>query len=145
MVNKTETGYDGELYVGSTKVPITNVTYDDEINTADVQHNDSLKPQLATTGIRYSGSFEHSGSNERVARLVRDLGGGPTKGQPRYIKIKVYEDERKTIFTDCVVTTRSREMPSDDVTSESYDFEAEDMDYVPGGIDKPRTPGSRSP
>ena len=132
-MNAEETGYDGKLVIGGMEVPITNATWDDEVQTNDVQHDTSLKPEYAVTGIRYSGSFDHDGSNPAVRNAARKS-GGLYKGHPERLKIKIFEVDQKVIFMRAIIGTTSRDRPSDDSTSQSYEFVAEDMDVTGGGL-----------
>jgi len=75
--------------------------------------------------MTYSGSFEHTGSNVALQEAVRDDEGLPKA--PKDIEITVNEHERTVTFTGVIVESRSKDIPSDDRTSESYDFVAEEM------------------
>jgi len=106
-------------------VPITNVSYDANVNTSTFQHNQDLHQANAITGVEYSGSFEHQGANSEVRQAIRDNEGKPV--HPQNLTIRVQESNRQVRFKRCVVESRSKDIPGDDVTSETYDFVAEVM------------------
>lgn len=125
------------------EIAVSNVTWDSDVNTTDVQHNTSLKPAIAITGLRYSGSFEYSGTNEDLRhQLMYDAGDEfHEEGEPKRVTMTVKEEKgsdgaqdlpRTFHFENVIVTGMSRDQPSDDVSSTSWDFAAEDM-YVTGG------------
>jgi len=131
------------------ELQFSNVSWSRDIGTTEVQHNDSLKPVIATTDIRFSGSFEYQGSNfdamnqllygrdvESNGRIVRES-SEPVRGTLT-VKETVEDgativDEYTYIFKGVVVTSNSRDIPSDDVTSTSYDWVAEDMIILKNG------------
>lgn len=129
------TGENANMVIGGVSYAISNVSWDSEVNTTDVQHNDSLKPTHAVTGLRYSGSFEYDGKNEDLRKLFfKD------DGRPERFTISVREEagesgntqlssdpgvDRTITFENVIVTTVSHDIPSDDVASVSVDFVAE--------------------
>jgi hypothetical protein len=141
-----ETGNDGKFKIGGQQFAVTNVSYDREAETADVQLDDSLWPRNAITGLRASGSFEHDGANEDLRQAVEEDSGSGCKeaGQPKFLGTLVVKEsgDSRTDPTECpglkttrfegvLVESRSKDSPSDDVTSMSYDFIAEKM--LPNG------------
>lgn len=106
-------------------VPISNVSYDANVNTSSFQHNQDLYQANAITGVEYSGSFEHNGANSEVRQAIRDDEGKPV--HPQNLTIRVQESNRQVRFKRCIVESRSKDIPGDDVTSETYDFVAEVM------------------
>lgn len=127
-MDKYEIGEESTLSVGGqTDIPITNVSYTADKNTSEVQFNDSLFPTVAVTGMSYSGSFEHTGSNAELQSAIADENGVPIRHDQGHIQITVQESERTVIFRGVVVNSRSKDIPSDDRTSETYDFVAEKM------------------
>jgi len=120
-----ERGYDTTVVVNGTDIPVTNVSYDIEANTEEIQFNDSMTPTIATTGMTYSGSFEHAGSNSDALNPARDSRGFPRVEENTTIIIR--EWERTVKFTGVIIQNRSKDMPSDGRTSETYDFVAEDV------------------
>jgi hypothetical protein len=116
-------------------VPISNVSYDSNVNTSTFQHNQDLHQANAITGVEYSGSFEHNGANSEVRQAIRDNEGKPV--HPQNLTIRVQEYNRLVKFKRCVVESRSKDIPGDDTTSETYDFVAEKMIVEPG-VESPK-------
>jgi len=116
-------------------IPVSNVSWDQDVNTTEVQQG-SLKPSIAITGLRYSGSFEYDGKNENLrGKLWRD------DGEPERVTMTVKEEPSRTgtggrtfTFTNVMVTGMSRDLPSDDVSSTSWDFVAEDLNVTGPGV-----------
>lgn len=118
-------------------IAVSNVSWDRDVNTTEVQHNDSLNPTVAVTGLRYSGSFDYDGKNENLRqKLWRD------DGRPKRVTMTVKEESgevdntagttssagsRTFTFENVIVTGMSRDVPSDDVASTSWDFVAENV------------------
>lgn len=123
MVNKKETGADGALVITGYdgEVPVTNVSYDLDADTSESQFMGNYTQSIAFTGVSYSGSFEHDGSNEELMNAVRNDDGIPQVCDNLVVK----ESERTVIFKNVIVETVSRDVPGDDRTSTSYDFVAE--------------------
>lgn len=115
------------------EVPITNVSFSEEAETSEVQFNTGFNQDIAVTGVSYSGSFEMSGRNEdvRATAWTREGDDSPTS-LPRYIDTMTirHEDGKWSAqFDNVVLNSRSKDMPSDDRTSDSYDFMAERLTY----------------
>lgn len=143
MADKRHTGQEAILKVGGHELPISNVSWSRDVNTTDVQLNDSLKPAIAITGLRYTGSFDYDGKNERFRKIVWEEGsnGNPERGEPvRFATLTIREevshdaslgaegDEPRTYtFDGVIITGESRDIPADDVSSTSYDWAAEDV------------------
>lgn len=121
-----EIGYDAVVTIGGqSDVPVTNVSYSAEAETSETQFNTGMGQSIVTTGMTYSGSFEHEGSNEALRSAVRNEEGLPA--DPTSIEITINEHERTVTFSGVIISSRSKDIPSDDRTSESYDFVAEEM------------------
>lgn len=134
MVNKDETGQDTVLSItggGSAPkdVPVTNISYSADDDTSETQFNTSPHKSIVYTGTSFSGSFEHDGSNEELRSALRNNDGTPK--DPDNIQVTVKESERTVIFKHVIVESRSKDMPGDDRTSETYDFVAEKMTVKP--------------
>jgi hypothetical protein len=144
MVDDTATGQDAQLKIEGTsdgsvrEIAVTNVSWDREANMTDVQYNTSRSPRQVTTGLRYSGSFEYDGRDYTIQNeflLNEETEAGIEKNRPREgITLVVTEEPdvnpgQKYVykFTDVKVTGQSRDMPSDDVSSTSWDFVAENL------------------
>lgn len=132
------TGNDAVIKIpAGNEIEVTNVTWDETVNTTDVQHNDSLKATNVTTGIRYSGSFEYEGANTELRDQLWYTEGDQyhEAGEPKKVTMTIKETQaesgqeglpRTTTFTGVKVETQTRDLPSDEVSSTSFDFVAED-------------------
>jgi hypothetical protein len=131
---KKETGVDVVLEVPGIdgEVPVTNVSFSEEADTSEVQFNNSYSKNIAVTGVTYSGSFETAGRDNEL----RDaLWGTNTEHEdlntslPSHLgSITIIDgDDRAYVFANVVVTSHSKDAPSDDRTSGSYDFSAEKL------------------
>jgi hypothetical protein len=133
------TGNDAIIKIpAGNEIPVTNVTWDRSVEQSEVQHNNSLKPTNVTTGLRYSGSFEYEGANEELRQQLWYTEGDEfhEAGEPKKVNMTVKETQaedgqeglpRTITFTNVEVETETRDLPSDDVASTSFDFTAEDM------------------
>jgi hypothetical protein len=121
-----EIGHDVVVTIaGEQDVPVTNISYSSDASSSTTQFSSGLGQSIVTTGMEYSGSFEHDGSNVSLQEAVRDDRGVPKA--PTDVEITVNEHERTVTFSGVMVESRSKDMPSDDRTSETYDFVAEEM------------------
>lgn len=137
------------------EIAISNVSFDISVETTDVQTDQGMKPDIARTGLRYSGSFEYDGEQDKIrAKLFYSasdgLAGpdGPFEpGEPKRVTMTVKEEapdgaggqsgnlSRTWTLENVIVTGMSRDIPADDVASTSWDFEAEDAYVSSGGFD----------
>lgn len=113
-----------------TEVAVSNVSFTEEANTSEVQYTDSFAQSIAVTGVTYSGSFEIPGN----ANTHRDTGwtdgnGATDTSLPEYINTMTIEDgEGRTYsFNNVLLNSHSKDIPSDDRTTQSFDFMAETM------------------
>ena len=121
-----EIGHDVVITIGAAgDVPLTNISYSVDAETSETQFGSGMGMSIVTTGMTYSGSFEHTGSNANLQEALRTDEGLPKP--PKDIEITIEEHERTVTFTGVIVESRSKDVPSDDRTSESYDFVAEEM------------------
>lgn len=134
------TGQEAILKWGDREVAVTNVSWSREVDTTEVQHNDTLNPKIMVTALRYSGSFEYDGRN---FDLMNDLiypenQGIHQENEPQRGTLSVTEvaeddegNETQYIYTfqNVIVTSQDRDLPADDSASSSWDWSAEDM-YV---------------
>lgn len=140
MHDEEVTAQDATLKFGSekTEIPISNVSWNRDVNTDDVQHNDSLNPTKVITGLRYNGSFEYDGRNFEVQNLLlraKESARGHQKNSPikgtLTVTESVVEDGSTTqyvySFKGVTVTSQNRDLPADGVASTSWDWEAEDV------------------
>jgi hypothetical protein len=116
------------------EVAVTNVSFSEEANTSEVQYTTGFYQTIAVTGVTYSGSFEIAGN----ANDTRDSGWDEgTEGEnetitlPKNITTMSIVDGtgRSYTFTNVLLNSISKDIPSDDRTSQSFDFMAEKM-YV---------------
>jgi hypothetical protein len=130
MVNQQEIGNDVELFVGGnpTPFPITSGSYSEEPQTSNVQFNTSLTMKIVQTGIEYSGSFEHSGSNQELRDAIFTEQAEPRSSVVRRLDQLVFRDSESTYtFKGVIIGSRSKDFPADDRTSVTYDFTAEEL------------------
>lgn len=124
---KKETGVDVTLEVpgGSDPIPVTNVSFSEETETSEVQFNTSYSQNIAVTGVTYSGSFEIAGRNNSLREAAWDDEGDTSL--PRYLSsITIIDgDNVAYTFTNVLITSHSKDAPSDDRVTESYDFSSE--------------------
>lgn len=132
-----QTGQHAIFKIGSQEFGVTNVSYSKDVNTNDVQMNDSLWPRQAITGLRASGSFEHEGHNEALRDAIEHStdGGDHEVGEPKRGTLTIIEEgskesggnARTTTFEGVLVESRSKDMPADDSVSVTYDWVGESM------------------
>lgn len=130
MANKEEIGNDVSLFVGGNPepFPVTSASYSEEPQTSSVQYNTSLTMSIVQTGIEYSGSFEHSGSNVELREAIFGEQSNPRSSVVRKLDSLVFEDSEQTYtFKGVVIGSRSKDMPADDRTEVTYDFTAEEL------------------
>jgi len=122
---------------GYKRFPVTSVDWSRDYSMEEIQHDGSMKPTLATTNIRYSGSFEYTGQNPEALKTVAYNNEDapvqqdrPTRGT---LTIKEFnhdnaDDKVQTItFQRVLVSSTSRDLPADGTSSTSFDWSAEDM------------------
>lgn len=125
---KKEVGKDAQLCVGGSEFEITSVSYTEEANNANVQFNTSLTQDIVTTGVEYSGSFEHAGNNAALRNALWETEAETGSAIPRWVDMIRVADAHNTYrFKGCLVESRDKDMPADDRTSVTYDFVAEQL------------------
>ena len=132
--DRKEVGTDCVLELpADTDVPVTNVSFSEEANTSEVQFNTGFHQDIAVTGVSYSGSFELAGSNESVREAAWGNGNNDEQTTvPEYIStmtIRAEDGSWSASFDNVMLNSRSKDIPSDDRTTDSYDFMAEKMVY----------------
>jgi len=130
MANREEIGNDVEMFVGGNPepIPLTSASYSEEPNTSNVQFNTSLTQSIVQTGIEYSGSFEHTGSNKELRDAIFGEQTAPKSSVVRKIdQLVIIDSETTYTFKGVVVGSRSKDFPADDRTSVTYDFTAEEL------------------
>lgn len=128
---RNEVGENCTLFLPeSTSVAVSNVSFTEEANTSEVQYTDSFAQSIAVTGVTYSGSFTIPGN----ANIERDVGWD--KGQndagttlPQHVSTMTIQDGegRSWSFSNVLLNSHSKDIPSDDRTEQSFDFMAETM------------------
>jgi len=116
------------------EIAVTNVSFSSEANTSEVQYTTGYFQTIAVTGVTYSGSFEIAGNayNTRSEGWSDGTQGEDTStlSLPENIDSMTITDGVKTYtFTNVLLNSVSKDVPSDDRTSASFDFMAEKM-YV---------------
>lgn len=126
--NKKEVGNDATIFIGSEEFAVTSASYSEEADISEVQFNTSLTNSIAVTGVSYSGSFEHNGSNKQLRDALYTEQSAPTSAIPAEVSLIVIKDSEHVYkFRNCLVSSRSKDLPSDDRTSVTYDFVCEEV------------------
>lgn len=121
---------------GGTTVPVENVSFSEEANTSEVQYTGSFTQSIAVTGVTYSGSFDIPGN----ANSIRDDGwdNGSDNSDNTTLpqeagNLSITDSQGRTYtFENVLFNSHSKDIPSDDRTSQSFDFMAEKL-TVTGG------------
>lgn len=132
MADPRHTGNDAVIKVpDGNEIAVSNISWDRDVNTTEVQQG-GLNPAIAITGLRYSGTFEYDGKNEDLRDQLWKEDGTPVRFT---MTVKETPGDlgtgtRTFTFTNVMVTGMSRDLPSDDVASTSWDFVAEDLNVT---------------
>jgi hypothetical protein len=112
-------------------VPVTNVSFSEEANTSEVQYTDSFAQSIAVTGVTYSGSFEIPGNANDTWDITWEEDSERGHTLPSHVGTMTIQDSqgRNWNFTDVLINSHSKDVPSDDRTTQSFDFMAETMTY----------------
>lgn len=112
-----------------TEVPVSNVSFSEEANTSEVQYTDSFAQSIAVTGVTYSGSFEIPGNAHDERGNYWTDGNGEEPTLPNHISTMSIEDGQGNVysFNNVLINSHSKDIPSDDRTTQSFDFMAEQM------------------
>ena len=132
---KKEVGGDCTLFLPEdTEVAVTNVSFTEEANTSEVQFTDSFAQSIAVTGVTYSGSFEVSGNANTLRDATWDNGAEDTT-LPKYVATMTIRDSqgRDYDFSNVLINSHNKDIPSDDRTSQSFDFMAEKVSVQSSG------------
>lgn len=114
-----------ELANGS-EIPVTNVSFSEEAETSEVQYTTGFSKDIAVTGVTYSGSFEISGNANNVRDNGWEEAGSDSTDLPKHVANLVIKDSNKTVtFVDVLLNSHSKDIPSDDRTTQSFDFMAQ--------------------
>lgn len=138
-IDKAHTGQHAVLkFPPDLEVPISNVDWERGVDTSQNRLNDSLKATNAITGMDYSGTFEYDGKNDDIraamwndeddnspvihaTMTVRET---PSNQADADVGTRTYK------FDTVIITGESRSIPSDDLSSTTYDWVAEDLTPV---------------
>jgi len=129
---RKEVGENCTLFLtgGDSGTPVSDVSFSEEANTSEVQYTNSFAQSIAVTGVTYSGSFTIPGR----ANTERDDGWTDGSGDegttlPKYIETMTIEDGdgRDYTFSNVLLNSHSKDIPSDDRTEQSFDFMAETL------------------
>lgn len=134
--SKKEVGENCTLFLTEgNSVPVSNVSFSEEANTSEVQYTDGFSQSIAVTGVTYSGSFTIPGNANESRDLGWDDGSGdPTTTLPKHVGTMTIQDGsgRNYSFTNVLLNSHSKDIPSDDRTEQSFDFMAETMTVSSG-------------
>lgn len=125
-----EVGPNCELQINAgVEVPVENVSFSEEANTSEVQYTDSFSQSIAVTGVSYSGSFDIPGNANDQRDKGWDNGTDSDTTLPKHIEtMSIVDGEgRAYTFSNVLLNSHSKDIPSDDRTSQSFDFMAERM------------------
>lgn len=124
------------------RIPVTNVQWTRDYTTEEVQHNGSLNPTLSTSEIRYSGSFDFEGQNPEVMDLIMHDASGQIIDRNRPVRGRLTIEEYNhadgetivstVIFKRVLVTSNDRDLSVGDISSTTFDWQAEDMKIIRG-------------
>jgi hypothetical protein len=129
-----EVGPNCKMELPSGEVPVTNVSFSEEAETSEVQYTTGFNKDIAVTGVTYSGSFEVSGNaNSQRGEGWTEAGSSGTN-LPKHVNNLVIKDGNKTYtFVDVLLNSHSKDIPSDDRTTQSFDFMAQRLHTTGSG------------
>jgi len=132
---RKEVGENCELELpGGGSTPVSNVSFTEEANTSEVQYTDSFSQSIAVTGVTYSGSFEIPGNADEERSIGWDDGSGEETTLPEYNStnmVIVDGQGNRYEFENVLFNSHNKDIPSDDRTTQSFDFMAEGLTRVP--------------
>lgn len=135
--SSNQTGIDDSKEVGAnckleipsgTEVPVTNFSFSEEADTSEVQYTTGFNKDIAVTGVTFSGSFEISGNGANIRELGWENASSSGTNTPKNIATLVIKDQNTTYtFQDVLLSSHSKDVPSDDRTTQSFDFMAQNL------------------
>lgn len=129
--DEKEVGANCELQLpGVSPVPVENVSFSEEANTSEVQYTGGFSQSIAVTGVTYSGSFDIPGNAYDVRDEGWDDGSSNADNTtlPENIdNLTIVTSEKTYTFENVLLNSHSKDIPSDDRTSQSFDFMAEKL------------------
>src|SRR6056297_173783 len=113
---------------GGGEIAVSNVSFTEEANTSEVQYTDSFAQSIAVTGVTYSGSFEIPGNATETREIGWDDGSEGTT-LPKYVPRMTIVDgqDNAYVFSNVLFNSHNKDIPSDDRTTQSFDFMAEEL------------------
>jgi len=129
--DEKEVGANCELQIpDGTTIPVENVSFSEEANTSEVQYTGGFSQSIAVTGVTYSGSFDIPGNAFDVRDEGWDDGSSNSDNTtlPENIdNMTIITSEKTWTFENVLLNSHSKDIPSDDRTSQSFDFMAEKL------------------
>lgn len=120
-----------ELASFGSPIPVTNVSFSEEADTSEVQYTSGFTKDIAVTGVTYSGSFDIDGNANNVRGAGWEEANKSASNLPKHVDNLVIKDSNKIYtFHDVLLNSHSKDIPSDDRTTQSFDFMAESMSYT---------------
>jgi len=115
-----------ELASFANPIPVTNVSFSEEADTSEVQYTSGFTKDIAVTGVTYSGSFDIDGNANNVRGAGWEEASKSSSNLPKHVANLVIKDSNKIYtFNDVLLNSHSKDIPSDDRTSQSFDFMAQ--------------------
>lgn len=109
-------------------VPVTNASFSEEADTSEVQYTTGFSKDIAVTGVTYSGSFDIDGNANNVRNKGWEEASKSGTNLPKHVEFLVIKDSNKIYtFADVLLNSHSKDIPSDDRTSQSFDFMAQTL------------------
>jgi hypothetical protein len=116
------------------EIPVSNVSFSEEAETSEVQYTTGFNKDIAVTGVTYSGSFEIPGNANNVRNEGWNEASSDATNLPQHVNNLVIKDGDKTYtFVDVLLNSHSKDIPSDDRTTQSFDFMAQRLYTSSGG------------
>lgn len=134
LTDEKEVGanYTIELNDGTT-LRCESFSFSEEAETSEVSYNSTFAQNIAVTGVTYSGSFDIPGNADNIRTVGWDDGGDNSDSTtlPNHVSsltVRSDADGANTYsFSNVMLNSHSKDVPSDDRTSQSFDFMAEKL------------------
>lgn len=116
------------------ELPVSNVSFSEEAETSEVQYTTGFNKDIAVTGVTYSGSFEVPGNANELRNEGWTQASSGETNLPKHIDNMVIKDSNRTYtFVNVLLNSHSKDIPSDDRTTQSFDFMAQRLHTKSGG------------
>jgi len=110
------------------EVPVSSVSFSEEAETSEVQYTTGFTTDIAVTGVTYSGSFEIPGNANEIRNEGWSEASSGETNLPQHISNLVIKDGNKVYtFGEVLLSSHSKDIPSDDRTTQSFDFMAQKL------------------